>query len=248
MSTKQYLYKMSILNRKNSNPLEAISYYSGEAQVGYASNSEENVIWNFLSLPSKQEQAEKYIELPHFLKLKHFNKELMSNCRSILWDHVYQRESRADAQFARLFELLIPGFATKEEAIGCIKEFADILIKEGMIVDCSLHQRNNNSHTNLVNLAKNKEEIKTPHIADYTGFLMCTLRDYKNGIFVNKNREWNDRKKMELWRREWVKILSKLVNNATTNNKEIWDEKLTIYSEYQDVKKELFNTQQPKIS
>ncbi len=242
MSTKQYLYKMSILNRKNSNPLEAISYYSGEAQVGYASNSQENVIWNHLGIPDKKENQEKYIEIPQFLKFKNFNKELMSNSRSILWGHIYTRETRADAQFARLFELLIPGFATKEQAVNCIKDFSKVLIEEGMIVDCSLHQRHNNVSQALIDVAKNKDEVKnTNHVADYTGFLMCTLRDYKNGFFVNKNREWNDKKKMELWRKEWVKILAKLVNETNPTNKEMWDEKLTIYSEYESVKKEMFS-------
>ncbi len=248
MSTKQYLYKMSILNRKNSNPLEAISYYSGEAQFGYASNSEENVVWNYLAIPDKKENQEKYIEIPQFLKFKNFNKELMSNSRSILWDHVYNRESRADAQFARLFELLIPGFATKEEAINCIKSFSKVLIEEGMIADCSIHQRHGSIAQPLINLAKNKDEVKNNHVADYTGFLMCTLRDYKNGVFVNKNREWNDKKKMEHWRKEWVKILAELVNQSSPTNKEHWDEKLTIYSEYESVKKEMFsNSSKPKV-
>ncbi len=248
MSTKQYLYKMSILNRKNSNPLESISYYSGEAQVGYASNSEENVIWNYLVMPDSKEHEDRYIHLPHFLKFKKMNKDLMSNYRSILWTHVYERETRADAQFARLFELLIPGFATKDEAINCMEQFSEVLIKEGMIADCSLHQRQSVGSHSLISLGKTKDEIKQNHVTDYTGFVMCTLRDYKNGIFINKNREWNDRKKMEFWRKEWVKILAKLVNNTSQNNKEIWDEKLTIYSEYESVKKELFNSSAPKLN
>lgn len=240
MPTKQYLYKMSILNRKNSNPLEAISYYSGEPQIGYASNSEENVIWNYLHIPDKKEDSEKYIEIPQFLKFKSFNKELMSNSRSILWEHVYNRETRADAQFARLFELSIPGFATKEQAINCIKEFSKILVKEGMIADCSIHKRKNKSYsTDLINMVKNKEEKVNTNIVDYTGFIMCTLRDYENGIFVNKNRIWNDKKKMELWRKEWVKILAKLVNDFPIKQKEDWEKKLTIYSEYENIKKEI---------
>ena len=36
--SKQYLYKISILNKKNSNPLEASSYYSGENQFDMTNN------------------------------------------------------------------------------------------------------------------------------------------------------------------------------------------------------------------
>lgn len=254
MSTKQYLYKVSILNRKNSHPLEAISYYSGESQFvsntgkTYASNSKENVIWRYLATPSKHDY-EKFANLPQYLQFRSPKADIVSNSRNILWKNVYEREVRDDAQFARLFEVLIPGFFSKETAIDALKRFSDVLIKEGMIADCSVHSRQKQGgNVSLLAEAKNnfQEEEKQVFSVDYTGFLMCTLRSYENGTFVNKNRGWNDRQKIANWRKEWVKILAEIVHNSDTANKAIWEDKLTIYSEYDAIKNELYSSKATK--
>lgn len=257
MSTKQYLYKVSILNKKNSHPLESICYYSGENQYdminskNYTSNTNENVIWNSIELPTKDNHYDKYLNLPEYLKLRSNKKDMMSNARNILWQNVFTREKRDDAQFARLFEVLIPGFMSKIEAISSLKEFAGKLVEEGMIVDCSVHHRQSNlNNTSIIDKIKghNESEIKPEGSIDYTGFLMCTLRGYENGRFVNKNRDWNDKRKMESWRATWVEILAKKV--AQEPNEEIrtnWEEKLTIYSEYEKIK-EKFKYEKSKPS
>ncbi len=257
MSTKQYLYRVSILNKKNSHPLESICYYSGENQYdminskNYTSNTHENVIWNSIELPNKENNYAKYLNLPEYLKLRSNKKDMMSNARNILWQNVFTREKRDDAQFARLFEVLIPGFMSKIEAISSLKEFSRKLVDDGMIVDCSVHYRQNNlNNTSIIDKIKNPTETedKSESSIDYTGFLMCTLRDYENGRFVNKNREWNDKRKMESWRATWVEILAKKVaqepNSEIRNN---WEEKLTIYSEYEKIK-ENFKNEKSKLS
>ena len=253
MSTKQYLYKVSILNRTNSHPLEAISYYSGESQYApgsnksYVSNSQDNVIWRNLATPDKNNH-QKYQNLPHFLQFRSPKNDIISNARNMLWARVFEREVRADAQFARLFEVLIPGYFTKDMSIDAMNKFSSILVDEGMIADCSIHSRNSKEGgTSLLEAAKNNFQEEKQHFSiDYTGFLMCTLRDYENGIFVNKNRTWNDRQKMENWRKEWVKILAEIVHNSDPENKRIWEEKLTIYSEYEEIKKDLYKASKPQ--
>lgn len=258
--SKQYLYRVSILNRKNSHPLEAISYYSGESQhdilnsKNYSSNTSDNVIWNKIVIPSKE--SGNYYHLPEYIKFRNNSKkDLISNARNILWRNVFTREKRDDAQFARLFEVSMPAFLDQKEAVEAVTKFADILAKEGMIADCSVHSRQK-SLNNLSLLDKvmgkekpSKDEAKVEPSLDYIGYLMCTLRDYQNGSFMNKNREWNDKKKMELWRSKWVEILAHTIENAHVSDeqKKTWEEKMTIYSEYDKIK-ESMDTKKPQVS
>lgn len=241
---KHYLYKVSILNKKNSHPLESISYYSGENQYDisnsktYISNTVDNVIWNKIIVPNKDSLL--HHDLPEYLKFRTYKKDVVSNARNILWQNVYNREKRDDAQFSRIFELSIPSFINKEDAINTLILFSKNLIEEGMIVDCSLHSRKNN--LNGISLFDTIKEVnieeKNDKLIDYTGYLICTLRTYKEGRFFNKNRDWNDKKKMEFWRYKWVELLSELINNnpLTKEQKIAWEEKLQIYPEYQTIK------------
>lgn len=243
MSNKQYLYKVSILNKKNSNPLEAISFFSGESQYDllnsklYKSNTTDSVIWNNIFTPQKDVNCEKYSNLPEYLKLKSNKKDILSNSRNILWQNVFSREKREDAQFARIFELIIPGFLSKDDAVDCIQKLSIELVNEGMIVDASIHLRINN--INFVFLSDNSKTLnKLESNKNYTGFLMCTLRDYKNGFFINKNRNWNDKFKLEKWRTIWIKILTeKVLANKKLDS--FWEEKLKIYPEYENIKNNL---------
>lgn len=255
--SKQYLYRVSILNRKNSHPLEAISYYSGESQhdilnsKNYSSNTSENVIWNMISTPSKHSPL--YAHLPEYIKFRTYKKDLMSNARNILWRNVFTREKRDDAQFARMFEVSMPSFLTQNEAVEAVTQFSEVLVKEGMIADCAVHSRqkglNNLSLLDKV-LGKDKiqkDESKGETSLDYIGYLMCTLRSYESGSFVNKNREWNDKAKIELWRKKWVEILANSIENSNVSDeqKKVWEEKMTIYSEYKQIK-EAMNAKKPQ--
>lgn len=252
--SKQYLYRVSILNKKNSHPLEAISYYSGENQFDisngkqYVSNTSSKVIWSNIIIPDKATQTEAFSNLPDYLKFRSQKKDIISNARNILWQNIYSRETREDAQFARIFEISIPGFLSQEEAINAQLKFAKHLVELGMIADCSIHSRDKTSNISLIDKMKlfgmDKDEInedKSEHAStDYRGFLICTLRDYNSGMFVNKNREWNSKKHMEDLRKKWVSILSDLVDKAdiTDDVKKDWEKKLSIYAEFEDIKRE----------
>ncbi len=250
--SKQYLYRVSILNRKNSHPLEATSYYSGQDQEDqinnkkYVSNTKDNVVWNTIATPSKND-GHQYNHLPQYVKFRSGKKDLIDNARNILWRNVFLRETRDDAQFARLFEVSIPSFMSKEDAIASVQGFAKILVNEGMIVDVSVHSRQKDlTHYSLKDslIKEDTKEEKQENNLDYTAYFMCTLRKYENGIFVNKNREWNEIKKMQLWRKEWVTILAKAIDAsfATPEQKKSWDEKMSIYSEYESIKQNLKST------
>lgn len=245
--SKQYLYRVNILSKKNSHPLEAIASYCGEEQFDcqtnqtYKSANSEKVVWNNIITPGKDDES--YFHLPEFLKTKSKKSELISNSRNILWRQVDCREIKPDSQFARVFELSVPFFLNQEESINLVCSFSKLLVSEGMICDSSLH-----SHTKkpmalnlfdklrLINQQETKVESNVHQ--DYTAFIMCTLRSYENGIFETKNRLWNSKDKMREWRYIWTELLLESIQSSTESTeeqKEIWLKKLTIYPEYYDI-------------
>jgi len=245
--SKRYLYRVQILNKKNSNPLESICYFSGEHQYDmkqnkqFTSNTEDKVMWNNIIIPDKTEQSELYFELPDYLKFRSNKKDLISNARSILWQNVYARETRDDAQFARLFELSIPSFFNLKDAIEGINLFAKPLVKDGMIVDAAIHSVEKYKNNSFLN--KNTEDkafSDKDNSLDYRAFLMCTMRTYKNGMFLKKNREWNAPYQIELWRRNWVIVLNDFLNakNLSEEDKKHWNHKLSIYHEFDEIKRD----------
>jgi hypothetical protein len=249
MST-QYLYRVNILSKKNSHPLDAIATYCGEDQFDFYTNqtykspNSEKVVWNNIITPTKEEDS--YFHLPEFLKIKSKKSELISNARNILWRQVDCREIRPDSQFARVFELSIPFFLNQEESINLVHTFSKILVSEGMICDSSLHSHTKkpmalNLFDKLRLINQSSTEMNTESVElhqDYTAFIMCTLRSYENGIFENKNRLWNTKEKMKEWRYIWTESLLNAINlasEATTEQKEIWLKRLTIYPEYYEI-------------
>ena len=230
--SKQYLYKVSLLNKNNKHPLDAISYYCGEKQFDlnnaktYLSTSEDKVLWNNIVLPSKD--SELYSHLPEFLKFKSLKKELLSNARNILWQNVFLREKRHDAQYARVFELPMPSFLSNDSCISILTKFAQYLSSEGMIVDVALHSDSSQERFSIFNTFDNKNK-------DYYGFLICTLRTYKDGQFVNKNRDWNNIFNMKSWRQKWLNMLKEEINNTETNeNKNGWLDKINSFYQPQN--------------
>lgn len=249
----QYLYRVSILSKKTSHPLDAIAHYCGEEQYDvlnhkkYSSNTGDQVVWNNIITPDRHHQPELFYNLPDYLKFRSQKPDLISNSRNILWKNVDSRETRADSQFARLFELALPNFLTQEEAMNLVSSFAKLLTTEGMIADCSLHSHNKKAP--ILSLLENfkilnntpKEKEVEDHNQDYTAFLMCTLRDYQSGQFVNKNRDWNSKEKMKEWRGHWTMLLDIAISHAseaTDEDKKSWSKKLSIYPDYNVYKHE----------
>ena len=183
-----------------------------------------------------------YAELPGYLKLRKNKRDLIPNVRSVLWQNVYTREIRDDAQFARVFELLIPSFFSIEEAIYGVSLFSEQLAKEGMIVDAAIHSAEKYSPTNsLLKLSEPEGgggSVDRDSSLDYRALLMCTMRDYKNGMFLKKNREWNTVYKIENWRKNWVIILNEFLNikKLPLEDQKHWEHKLSIYHEFNEVK------------
>jgi hypothetical protein len=246
--SKQYLFRVNILNKKNKQPLESIAYFSGEKQFDvvssqvFESSTESKVIWSDLTVPEKFNDLAAYNNLPDYLKLRSKKQTIISNARNILWQNINSRETRKDAQFARMFEVSIPYFIGKDAAIDLVKKFSDFLIKNGMIVDCSIHDHNkSDDQISFFEKIKNKSQDKEVPHQDYTGFLVCTLRNYSNGIFVNKNRDWNDYNNLMTWRGVWVTLLVETIAkaNCSAEDLSLWEKKLSMYREFNDLKSKM---------
>lgn len=253
--SKQYLFRVKIFSKKNSHPLETISFYSGQDQFDmqngkqFTSNSKDNVVWSNIETPSKQDNFEMYSNLPEYLKFRGVpKKDMVQNARNILWQQVATRETREDAQLSRMFEVAIPSFLSIDEGVNLLKSFSQVLVKEGMLADCSLHARQNSLNISLmdrIRLLQNGEEKvaeKQEHASNmYQGFIVCPLRSYKNGQFVNKERLWNQTSKLEEWRYKWVELLASVTLKANLSDDEriSWEEKLSIYEEYGEIKENL---------
>lgn len=249
----QYLYRVNILSKKNNNPLDSIAYYCGEDQYDvyenktYKSNNAERVIWSNILIPNQSNDL--YSHLPEFLKSKSKKPEFISNARNILWRQVDRREIRSDSQFARVFELSIPFFLNNEESTGLIKNFANELVLDGIICDVSLHSHTKKSTDfNLLDKLKkiqqsDKNNISVDINQDCTAFIMCTLRSYENGMFENKNREWNTKEKMKEWRYKWTEFLLDSIEKSvetTEEQKSNWLKRMTIYPEFYEIKMKKF--------
>lgn len=254
----KHIVRINIIKAQTVNFLQHIAFCSGETQYDtlqkdknlqvVASTTTNKVIWNNIILPERYEQQEMFRELPDYLKYNSQKKLMISNARNVLWKNILVQEARPDAQLARVFSLSIPHFLTVDEASTLITKFSKILVKEGMIVDASIHDHNKGeqklSMLDKLNILQGKQTEKQitkekEPIQDYTAYLMCTLRDYKNGYFHNKNRDWNATIKLIHWRKEWIfNLYDAILNskNGTTDEILNWNKKMKIYPEYEEAK------------
>lgn len=110
--------------------------------------------------------------------------------REVLWNEVEKIEKRKDSQLAREINLALPIELNREEQIKLLENYTkENFVDNGMIADIVIHDI----------------EDGNPH-----AHIMLTMRTIKENGFGNKNREWNDRKNIELWREN----LALTINNA----------------------------------
>lgn len=215
----KYPFKISILGKSSgANILDHVSQYSGEDQIDsasgikYNSSTKSNVLWNELCLPN-QDSLQLYNELPTFLKIGSKDNNLISsNLRNIYWQNISDLENREDSQYARIIEVVLPNNLSSSY-INLAKEYANFLINEGMIVDCSVHTIGK-SITDKFTI-HNNESIVSKNAKAY---FVCSLRNYKDGLFTAKNREWNSKEKLLEMKTKWFDLLDKY-NFACENSR-----------------------------
>lgn len=231
--SKQYLFSAKILNKKNFNPLNIVAYYSGQVQLNafkkekYMPDSKKEILHTDLLVPQNQF----YAHLPDYLKINNKKRDIIDNARNILWNNVDFNEKRMDAQFARVFEVTVPSFLELSEVIDLTKKFAQDLTRHGIIVDVAVH-KTNTAQNELFSIEP--EEAKIDSQQDYSCYFMCTLRDLENGVFINKNRDWNTKEQFSLWRKSWLNNLKLTMTKsaAAQNAKKSWESRLEMYPEF----------------
>lgn len=118
--------------------------------------------------------------------------------RSVLWNEIEKIEKRKDAQLSRYFIVALPRELTLEQNHKLLTDYIKKnFVKKGMCADFAIHNdgENNNPHAHV----------------------MLTMREIENGNFSpKKNREWNDKNKVEIWRRSWAVSVNKYLRE---NNK-----------------------------
>ncbi|MDR6043944.1 UNVERIFIED_CONTAM: MobA/MobL family protein [Escherichia coli] len=111
--------------------------------------------------------------------------------RSVLWNNIENIESRKDSQLARTFICALPRSLSLQENKKLLEEYIQKnFVNKGMCADYAIH---------------NDAENNNPH-----AHVMLTMREIENGDFSKKkNREWNKKENVEIWRRSWSVSINK---------------------------------------
>lgn len=106
-----------------------------------------------------------------------------------LWNEVEKVERQKDGQTARYFDVAIPCELNNEDKIKLVVEYCQKnFVDKGMIADIAFHDLDG----------------KNPH-----AHVMLTLKPITPDGFGKKERSWNDKKNVILWRESWSVIANR---------------------------------------
>jgi Ti-type conjugative transfer relaxase TraA len=113
--------------------------------------------------------------------------------RERLWNVVEAAEKRKDAQLSREIHFSLPRELSNEQNIELAKEFVkNEFVWCGMVADLCIHD------------GKTKDGEEQPH-----AHVMLTLREVTEEGFGLKDRSWNAKENMLLWRESWAEHANK---------------------------------------
>ncbi|MEQ9891136.1 MobQ family relaxase [Pectobacterium aroidearum] len=116
-----------------------------------------------------------------------------------LWNEVERVERQKDGQTARYFDVAIPCELSNEDKIKLVAEYCQKnFVDKGMIADIAFHDLNGNN----------------PH-----AHVMLTLKPITADGFGKKERSWNDKKNVILWRESWSVIANRFLTAAGSNER-----------------------------
>lgn len=108
---------------------------------------------------------------------------------TVLWNEVERVERQKDGQTARYFDVAIPCELSNENKIKLVAEYCQKnFVDKGMIADIAFHDLNGGN----------------PH-----AHVMLTLKSITADGFGKKERSWNDKKNVILWRESWSVIANR---------------------------------------
>ncbi|GKW34511.1 hypothetical protein PEC730217_32910 [Pectobacterium carotovorum subsp. carotovorum] len=116
-----------------------------------------------------------------------------------LWNEVERIERQKDGQTARYFDVAIPCELSNEDKIKLVVEYCQKnFVDKGMIADIAFHDLDGNN----------------PH-----AHVMLTLKPITADGFGKKERSWNDKKNVILWRESWSVIANHYLTAAGSNER-----------------------------
>lgn len=108
--------------------------------------------------------------------------------RSKLWNEVEKAETRINSRTAREVELAVPNELTPEQQKQLVKEYVqENFVDRGMVADLSYHNKEGNPHYHV----------------------LLTTREIDENGFTTKNRDWDKKESLELWRENWSKSVNR---------------------------------------
>ncbi|GKW19613.1 hypothetical protein PEC302107_13420 [Pectobacterium araliae] len=116
-----------------------------------------------------------------------------------LWNEVEKVERQKDGQTARYFDVAIPCELSNQDKIKLVVEYCQKnFVDKGMIADIAFHDLDSNN----------------PH-----AHVMLTLKPITADGFGKKERCWNDKKNVILWRESWSVIANRYLAAAGSNER-----------------------------
>ena len=117
--------------------------------------------------------------------------------RETLWNTAEAKEKRCDARLAREVEVALQVEFTLQEQKEILREYIqENFVSKGMIADFSIHDKKRGKSVN-------SEEH---HAANPHAHIMLTTRDVSSDGFGGKNRAWDKRENVLIWREKWAEI------------------------------------------
>ncbi|GLY62790.1 hypothetical protein Pcaca05_36470 [Pectobacterium carotovorum subsp. carotovorum] len=116
-----------------------------------------------------------------------------------LWNEVERVERQKDGQTARYFDVAIPCELNNEDKIKLVVEYCQKnFVDKGMIADIAFHDLDG----------------QNPH-----AHVMLTLKPITADGFGKKERSWNDKKNVILWRESWATFSNRYLAAAGSNER-----------------------------
>nr|WP_279313504.1 MobQ family relaxase [Acetobacter sp. AN02] len=110
--------------------------------------------------------------------------------RSVLWNEVEAIEKRKDAQLSREVEFALPREMTQAQGIALARDFVrEQFVERGMVADLNVHW----------DIGEDGQAKPHAHV-------MLSTRSVDENGFGTKERSWNDKDLLLIWRERWASL------------------------------------------
>ena len=129
--------------------------------------------------------------------------------RQTLWNAVEKAEKRNDSRTAREIEIALPLEFTKEQNIELVQEFVkSTLLPQGMCVDVAFHSGRHSHRKDMHHIEAESDAMITPD-NPHAHILLTTRPVDTDGFLPKKNRAWENKKNVVVWREQWANAQNK---------------------------------------